>query len=161
MVRPPSQLSIREWTRAPIAHELVDELGLDSLRIDVGCLTPCNKQIITVCDLPQVATAPVADGLTCAVSAELVEAFRQPATACGSRRRLSDVEDRRTIHPGSAKRRHIHRRVLALEPTSGARVEKRRFISALAHDHVHTSTARYVACWEVVEPDEAFEPRFP
>jgi hypothetical protein len=68
-----ASLPVREGTPAKVCNELGYELRFQILRIGLRSLSPRDQKLITVCQLPDVPSSPMADLFAGAMSPVLLK----------------------------------------------------------------------------------------
>ena len=82
-----------------IFNELSDQCRFEILRISIRRFEPRHHQAIVVSQLPDVTAAPMADGVTSAVSTVFVESLLETSTSRSAGACLADVNDVGTSDP--------------------------------------------------------------
>jgi hypothetical protein len=95
-----------------VLDELIDELGLDVLRIGFRGLVPGDEQVAAVSQLPEESPTPVPHGLAGTMPPKLIESLGEASPAGGASGGLADVQDVGPANPSSSQPRHRNRRVL-------------------------------------------------
>lgn len=136
-------------------HEFVEQVSLGGGRIVVRL--PSDQKILVIGQLPDVAPAPVPDGLAGSVAAVFVESLCDSASPGWAYRRATDVDQLLIRNPGGGEGFGSYRRVPPLESASKTAGQKDRCVVRLAQHDVYAASTAHRGRWQISEGYEALE----